>query len=64
VDHRPERNPQVTPIEEGKHGSSVWARFSVPNDLIAKPRSKRRRVSLSPEQRRERAERLEAARSL
>jgi hypothetical protein len=57
------RNPQATLIEEGKHGSSVWARFEVPKDLIAKPRSKRRRVSLSPDQQRERAERLKAARA-
>lgn len=42
------KNPAAVLVEEGKVGSSVWARFQVPADLltIRKPRK-----SLTPSQR-------------
>lgn len=56
------KNPSAVLIEEGKHGSSVWAKFEVPKELVAKPRSKRRAMNLSTEERKKRADRLSAIR--
>lgn len=58
------RNPAAVLIEEGKIGSSVWARFQLPADLLTIRKPRQPRV-LSADQRetlRERARHMQAAR--
>jgi hypothetical protein len=59
---RLKKNPSATLTEEGKHGTTVWARFTLPADLITF-RSTRRTRELSEEERAEFAARMKAARS-
>jgi hypothetical protein len=39
------KNPHAKLLSEGNHDGSVWAEFEIPVDLIAYPRSTRRRLS-------------------
>jgi hypothetical protein len=55
------KNPAATLTEEGKHGSTVWARFTLPADLISFRSAKRTR-ELTEEERAEFAARMKAAR--
>jgi hypothetical protein len=55
------KNPAAVVTEEGVHGSTVWARFTLPADLISF-RSSRRTRELTEEERAEFAARMKAAR--
>ena len=59
------KNPAAVLLEEGKIGSSVWARFQVPADLltIRKPRQQRKLTDDQRERLREQGRRLAEARS-
>jgi hypothetical protein len=56
------KNPAAVLTEEGKHGSTVWARFTLPAGLISF-RSVRVKRELTEEQKAEMTARLRAARS-
>lgn len=57
---RLKNNPAAVLVEEGTHDGSVWARFTLPAELVSF-RSVRVRLELTDEQRRERGERLRRA---
>jgi hypothetical protein len=56
------KNPAAILIEEGKHGSTVWARFTLPANLISFRSTKRVGRTPSEEERAEFAARMKAAR--
>jgi hypothetical protein len=56
------KNAAAILTEEGKHGSTVWARFTLPADLISF-RSKRVKRELTEEQRAELSARMKAMHS-
>jgi hypothetical protein len=56
------KNPAATLVEEGKQGSTVWARFTLPAGLISF-RSTRVRRDLSEKQRAELSARMKAMHS-
>jgi heme exporter protein D len=55
------KNPAAELLEEGSYGTTVWARFKLPANLVSF-RSVTRRQALTTEQKRARAERLKANR--
>jgi len=57
---RLKKNPAATLVNEGAHGSSAWAEFTLPAALLSF-RSIRRTRTLTDEQRREAADRLRRA---
>jgi hypothetical protein len=55
------KNPAATLLEEGKYGSSAWATFRLPAELVSF-RSKRVRRDLTDQQREQLADRARAMR--
>jgi hypothetical protein len=55
------KNPDAVLVEEGSYGTTVWAKFTLPANLITF-RQARKRVELTDEQRTARAERLRKVR--
>lgn len=60
---RLKKNPAAVLIDEGREGSTPWAVFQVPKELISVRRKRRETRPLSPEERAERKARLTPGRT-